>query len=180
MKRSLSTAIGLQVLTFHEMQTVLFEVANILNDRPIGCKPTSMEDGSYLSPNDLLLGRSSSRIPDVPFKLGDRYQLVQWIVNSFLGEMDNPFFSSLLTRQKWHVSRRNVNTGNIVLVQDSNQILGKWKLGRVTVAEPSLRDGFVRNVTIQYKNKNSKNFIMISRPVQKLVIVVLIEESNED
>ena len=152
-KRSLSTAIGSQVLTFHEVQTVLFEVANILNDRPIGRKPTSMKDGSYLSPNDLLLGRSSSRIPDVPFNLGghlrDRYQLVQRIVNSFWEKWTIHYFPSLLIRQKWHVSRRNVKIGDIVLVQDSKQIRGKWKLVRVTVAEPSLRDGFVRNVTIQ-------------------------------
>ena len=46
-KRSLNIAIGSQVLTFSEMQTVLYEVANILNGRPIGRHPTSTEDGSY-------------------------------------------------------------------------------------------------------------------------------------
>ena len=84
-----------------------------------------------------------------------------------------------MIRQKWHLSRRNVRKGDIVLVQDSNQIRGKWKLGRVTEAEPSLRDGFVRNVDIQYKNPNSKNFTKITRPVQKVVVIVPIDESDE-
>ena len=145
-KRSLNTAIGLQVRTFYEMQTVLFEVANMLNGRPIRRHSTSTEYGSYLSPNYLLLGRASSRIPDVPFQLGgnqrDRYQVVQQIVNSYWKKWTTHYFPSLLIRQKWHVSRRKVKIGEILLIQDSNQIRGKWKLGRVTEAEPSLRDGF--------------------------------------
>lgn len=35
-KGSLKTAIGESILTFSELQTVLFEVANLINERPIG------------------------------------------------------------------------------------------------------------------------------------------------
>ena len=59
-KRSLKAAIGESILTFSELQTVLFEVANLINERPIGRHPRSPEDGSYLCPNDLLLGRSTT------------------------------------------------------------------------------------------------------------------------
>lgn len=38
-KRALSMSIGDSVPTFSELQTVLFEVANMLNERPIGAKP---------------------------------------------------------------------------------------------------------------------------------------------
>ena len=73
-KKALKIAIGDQALTFSEMQTVLFEIANLVNSRPIGRHPTSVEDGSYLSPNDLLLGRSSKRIPAGPFNMTtDKY-----------------------------------------------------------------------------------------------------------
>ena len=65
-----------------------------------------------------------------------------------------------------------------MIVQDSNLIRGKWRLGRVMKADPSLRDGFVRNVDIQYKNVNSKNFLMITRPVQRVIVLVPAEDQS--
>jgi len=66
-KRGLNIAVGEQI-SFSELQTVCFEVANLVNERPIGRHPTEPEDGSYLSPNHLLLGRATSRVPAGPFK----------------------------------------------------------------------------------------------------------------
>lgn len=63
-KRAIAIAIGDSKLTFGEFQTVLFEVANLLNERPIGMKPGGdVELGSYLCPNELLLGRASVKVP---------------------------------------------------------------------------------------------------------------------
>ena len=81
-------------------------------------------------------------------------------------------------RQKWHVSKRNVKVGDVVLLQDSNQVRGKWKLGRIVEAEPGLRDGFVRNVVVEYKNDDSKKFERVSRAVQKLVVIVPMDEDD--
>ena len=47
-KRTLKLTIGDNILTFSELQTVYFEVANLVNERPIGRHPTSPDDGSYL------------------------------------------------------------------------------------------------------------------------------------
>ena len=73
-KRCLTNSIRKQVLTFSELQTVLFEVGNLINERPIGRHPTDPNDGAYLSPNDLLLGRSTSRVPSGPFEENCSYQ----------------------------------------------------------------------------------------------------------
>ena len=62
-KRCLHVIIGNQKLSFSELQTVLFEVGNIVNERPIGKMPSTPEDGSYLCPNDLLLGRTFNKAP---------------------------------------------------------------------------------------------------------------------
>ena len=56
-KIAITLAIGESVMTFSELQTVCFEAANLINERPIGRHPTSPDDESYLCPNDLLLGR---------------------------------------------------------------------------------------------------------------------------
>ena len=45
-------------------------------------------------------------------------------------------------------------------------------MGIVSKADPSLRDGFVRNVEINYKNENASSFTTISRPVQRIIVLV--------
>ena len=67
-KRALTAVIVESILTFSELQTVFFEVANLVNEEPVGRHPTSADDGSYLCPNDLLLGRSITRAPSGPFQ----------------------------------------------------------------------------------------------------------------
>ena len=182
-KKAIAVAIGAQVLTFSEMQTVLFEAANLLNERPIGRKPSSVEDGAYLSPNDLLLGRSTSKVSGGPFSNTTnsyiRYQFVQKIVTAFWKKWTRDFFPSLLVWPKWHTARRNVQVGDIVLIQDSNQVRGKWKFGRFARADASLRDGFVRNIEIEYKNPGASNYTTITRPVQRIIVLVPVDESAE-
>ena len=65
------------------------------------------------------------------------------------------------------------------LIQDSNQIRGKWKMGQVTEANPSLRDGFVRNIEIQYKNEEAVSYTTISRSVQRVIVSVPIDGECE-
>ena len=86
-KKAMSIAIGENTLIFSELQTVSYEAANLVNERPIGRHPTMPEDGSCLCPNDLLLGRTLPRVPSVPFKQTSnpkhRYEFVQRIIDAF-------------------------------------------------------------------------------------------------
>ena len=135
-KKAMSIAIGENTLIFSELQTVSYEAANLVNERPIGRHPTMPEDGSYLSPNDLLLGRTLPRVPSGPFKQTSnpkhRYEFVQRIIDAFWKKWTRDFFPSLIVRQKWHTARRNVLVGDVVLIQDANQVRGNWKLGIVS------------------------------------------------
>ena len=70
-----------------QVSNVLMEEANLVNERSIGRTPNDPDDGSYLCPNDMLLGRASSRILQGPFKETSdprhRVEFVQKIVDSF-------------------------------------------------------------------------------------------------
>ena len=67
-KKSLLHALGDTKLSLNEMNTLMLEVSNLVNERPIGLQPNSRTDSEYLSPNSLLLGRSSARISSGPFQ----------------------------------------------------------------------------------------------------------------
>lgn len=128
-KRAITLAIGDGTLTFSELQTVCFEAANLVNEQPIGRHPTLPDDGSYLCPNDLLLGHATSRIPSGPFERTDnprhRCEFIQGIIDNFWRRWTRDFFPSLIIRQKWHTATRNLRVGDVVLIQDSNQVRGQ-------------------------------------------------------
>ena len=178
-KKCITIAIGDQVLSFPELQTVLFEAANLVNERPIGVHNRNIEDG-YLCPNDLLLGRASSRAPAGPFReytnLKNRHAFVQSIVDCFWKRWIRDYFPSLLVRQKWHTKKRNMNIGDVVLIQDTDAFRGHWKLGKVVKVYTSSDDELVRNVDVQYKGILDKTFTTVKRAVQRLVVLLPVEE----
>ena len=61
-KDALNAAIGDQVMRFSELQNVMFEAAQLVNQRRIGRYPTDPEDGSYLCPNCSVLCILSMKI----------------------------------------------------------------------------------------------------------------------
>lgn len=65
-KFALKKAVGGHLLTPFELYTCLIEVANLVNQRPIGRLPNDPDDGAYPCPSDLLLGRASTNVPQGP------------------------------------------------------------------------------------------------------------------
>lgn len=185
-KRGMILAIGDSILSFGELQTALFEIANLINERPIGIKPGNNPDlGSYLCPNDLLLGRASNKVPggmwkDTPYTR-KRLDFIERIVSSFWKRWQRDYFPMLIVRQKWHSERRNMQPGDIALVQDSNAVRGSWKMAEIIKAEPG-RDGRVRDVTIRYKTQKTGDKydgqvdILVNRSVHRLVVILPVDE----
>ena len=117
-----------------------------MNQRPIGRIPNDPDDGAYLCPNDMLLGRATSEVPQGPFKdtrnPRKRVEFVQKLVDSFWKRWTRDVFPTLVPRKKWHVENRNVEVDDIVTVADMNAVRGKWVVGRVTKVYPGLMDAF--------------------------------------
>ena len=128
-KRALKKAVGEHVLTSFELYTCLLEVANLVNQRPTGRPPNDPDGGSYLCPNDMLLGRASPQVPQGPFEETRnprrRVEFVQKIVESFWRRWTRDVFPLLVPRRKWNVEKRNVRVNDIVIVADSNAVRGK-------------------------------------------------------
>ena len=172
-KRALSAAIGENVLSFSELQTCVFEAAELVNERPIGLHPHSPEEGVYLCPNDLILGRASNHVPQGPFlernSNKNRFDFLQSIVNTFWKCWVREVFPRLVIEPKWHTEHRNLSEGDVVLVEDANPVRGKWKLGKVEKPIIS-QDGKVRRVELSHITQEGSRSIA-ERPVQKLILI---------
>ena len=86
------------------------------------------------------------------------------------------YFPSLVVQSKWHTQRRNLEKGDVVLIQDKNALRGEWKMDRVSKPVVSA-DGLVRSCEVQYKQpveglRCAKGFVTVTRPVQKLIVLV--------
>ena len=180
-KKAINEIMSEQRVSYNELLTIFFESANLVNERPIGMKPSKYQDFTYLCPNDLLLGRSTSRVPSGPFSenkpLIKRFLFIQSLIHSFWKKWTSKYFPNLLIQEKWHHSKRNIMIGDIVIIQDSDLPRGQWKLGKVVKTIPGI-DQRVRRIEIQYKNKNSDTFVTIERAVQKVAVVLPIDDEN--
>ena len=161
----------------------MFEVAQLVNSRHIERHHTNPEEGTYLCPNDLLLGRSSPRIPQGPFNenncLAKRYQFIQSVVESFWKKWTRDYFPTLITRKRWHVERRNVLVGDMVLIKDTQAKRGVWKIGIVKDVKVS-GDGRIRRAVVMYKNISESEpasqyqgtpYGEVDRPVHNLIVL---------
>ena len=195
--KSLMKAIGTTVLFMNELFTLLKEVANLVNERPIGLKPNRQTDQEYLSPNSLQLGRCSDRINSGPFikKIHfedsprndrTRFLLVQRITSQFWRNWVTQYFPTLLRRQKWHSLERNLSPGDVCVLKDANALRGEWKLCRVMEVFPDEYE-VVRNVRValppsghdsspQYRTGLEKT--IVDRHVSNLVVIVPSEEEE--
>jgi len=155
----------------------------LLNERPIGRHPTDPEDGTYLCPNGLLLGRASQRAPSGPWRETvnprHRHEFIQNLVDAYWKKWTRDFFPSLLVSQKWHVDRRNMQVSDIVIVQDTNLLRGSWRLGRVTKVYEG-NDGKVRKVDVRCRaaggegdaQRGGGHSVELTRSVHRLVLLV--------
>ena len=196
-KKAFIKSMGEQVLSLNEMFTLMAEISNLVNQRPIGIKPNSNTHPEFLSPNSLYLGRCSDRISSGPFQPGqlfiddprhvrNRFQLVQAITNQFWKNWIKLYFPSLLLRHKWHTSRRNLKVDDICLLQEENAFRSEWRMAKVVEVYPD-KSGTVRNVQVLVKPsqdgtskyKPSQGY-ELKRHVSKLLLLVPAEDQGND
>ncbi|NRA93174.1 MAG: hypothetical protein HRU26_10915 [Psychroserpens sp.] len=171
-------------MSFVEIQTVLYEIAQVMNCRPLGIyhKPgTDPLDGGPVTPNHLLLGRATGAIPELKFENVThvkRMKFAQETVEEFWVKWKQIVFHSLVPQFKWHKAHRNIAVGDVVLINDELAKVGEFKLGQVMVVKASGKDGLIRSVEVRCVSRSDgkASFCYLNRPVHKLCVIVPIEE----
>ena len=194
LKRLLTLSVGLSKLTPVELQTALFEAANLCNERPVGIHRTPKVDGSFkvLTPNCLILGRSLNVVPDDTnlgnhLKKSDRFELIQQVTSDFWSRWVQEVTPESIVRQRWHETGRNLQKGDIVLIHEKSAIKGGYTLGIVEEVKSSC-DTLVRSCIVGYTIPNGKDHgkqytggkrISVSRSIQRLTLLLPVEEQHE-
>ena len=161
----------------------------------------------YITPNSLLLGRTSPRADPGDFQFDGypykRLQSIQREVSRFWERWCQLAGPNLFVRNKWHTKERNVAVGDVVWLADQNPLRGQYKLASVVSVNTDGK-GIVRDVNVRtfpsypvsltkpikggtmepnsdgIKRLSSKiPATILHRDVRRLVIVLPIEEQQE-
>ena len=82
------------------------------------------------------------------------------------------YVQTLQKRSKWNSPRRNLNTGDVVLVKEDGAHRNDWPLGRITEAIKS-EDGEVRKAQVELLREGRKTTFL--RPIKEFVLLVPVQ-----
>ena len=151
------------------VHTLLCEVENILNNRPLTHVSSNHNDLSYLTPNHILCLNTGSTIPPGIFDKNDlyvkrRWRQIQYLARIFWQRWSKEYLTSLQERQKWLEPKRNVTVGDIVLIIE-NSPRNSWNLGKVLEVK-SDKKGLVRIAKVKTQTT------ILDRPIHKLCMIM--------
>ena len=172
------------VLTFGQLQTVMFEVADIINSRPISIiSGSDPNNPSPITPNHLILGRATSQPPQGPFNVTDsssitkKFRYLQSLVAGWWKEWYATVFPYLVPNYKWLQRHRNAKIGDVCLVRYKSEVQSTYRLARIQDIRVG-EDGLVRTVLLKYKLPGEKTFRTVDRSVQGISVIVPVEEQS--
>ncbi|KAK3715636.1 hypothetical protein QZH41_008075 [Actinostola sp. cb2023] len=186
-----------QLVCDEVLSTVMAEVVNILNSRPLTRNSDSPLDDEPLTPNHLLKLRPCPSLPPGTFDKDDchgkrAWKQAQHIANVFWRRWTREYLPALLERKKWNLLKRDLKVGDLVLLADETYPRGQWPLAKV-VEVTTGRDGHVRTVKVktsstvatrakrQRKGENkASSTVILTRPVTKLCLLEMDESSDTE
>lgn len=172
--RVLNSILKVQHLDVEGFHTVLCEVESIINGRPITKASTDPNDLEALTPNHLLLLKTSPSYPPGEFQRDDVYPRPRWRQVQYMSDLFwkcwiNEYLPQLLQeRVKWSEVQHNYANEDIVLIADGTAPHSSWIMGRVVQTFPD-RKGSVRRLMVKTKTG------ILERPITK---ICLLQESS--
>jgi len=164
-KRALRSILENQAVTDEVFQTVLKEVASLLNSRPLTNVCSDPNEPEPLTPNHFILGNHAPHIPaDLEENFDGlsrrRWKQSQYLVNQYWRRWMREYVPTLIERKKWDKHVRPIR----VLILDENTRRGDWPVGFVVQTFPD-GQGVVRKAVV----KTAKG--VYTRPVVKLCLI---------
>ena len=172
LKRTLKLSLHPGVeLSYPELQTLLAKITYTVNSRPLGLgnvSPSSQQEDTMmpLTPNMLLLARSSNLSPPMEYSSDDRFctrlAFVAQVEKDWWDRWIRVVLPTLFSYKKWKSKQENMKVGDLVMLRYPKQFKDDYCLAKVTQVHPD-EDNLVRKVTVSYRKKNSKESAAVYR-----------------
>uniref|UniRef100_A0A914X7S0 Integrase catalytic domain-containing protein n=1 Tax=Plectus sambesii TaxID=2011161 RepID=A0A914X7S0_9BILA len=192
-KQSLRKAVGRQLLSFEQMNTLLTEVEGVVNSRPLTYLYNEIHSQKILRPIDFLLPKGEIGIPSLGEqekndqewlpKIDSKEKLLQFWKKS-LKNLDQfwKFWHEeylLSLREKMQTKHRGPRSqaeifpriGEVVLLKEEGAPRGVWKLGKIVDVTQG-RGNEIRSAKIQLPNQS-----FLKRPINLLYPLELSDET---
>ena len=102
-----------------------------------------------------------------------RFRIVQFAADQFWKMRVAEYLKTIRLRGKWHQKRRNLQPGDIVLIQDILSPRGQWPLRKITKVFLD-KYGMVRSVMLKSRGN------LIKRPITKLCLLLSATENKKE
>lgn len=172
MVRSVKTALSVTLKTKTPSEEVLTtlcaEAEHMINSRPLVDVSNHPDEEEAITPNHLLIGRSSASAPIGEFDDDDLILRKQWRASQRLADLFwqrwvREYMPTLTRRTKWFVRHGRLKPGDLVFMVEKEQ-RGIWQRGRITAVYPG-PDGEVRVADVATSTGTYR------RPVVKLCLL---------
>ena len=168
MKHHLRRVIGNSILTYEEMTTILCQIEQVLNNRPLMALTNNSDDIFALTPSMLVNGSRLDAIPqpylqkmDVRGHPAERFRALQQLLSQFWKRWASEYVATLQPRGKWRQERANLSVDDVVLITDDGIPPLQWSIGRVMQLKLG-HDGSARVALVRTSRGE------MTRPVSKL------------
>ena len=181
-RKSIEKSVHNERLSILQWETIGSEIANMINDLPIGLHNIvgDYENLDLITPNRLKLGRNNDRSPTSPMMITSKPDKIikanEQIFNTWFDCWLTSHVPNLMNQPKWFVNDRDVKVGDIVLfIKQDNPIASRYQYGMISEVNIS-QDGKIRKVIVRYRNANENVDRYTNRAVRQIVIVHPVDE----
>ena len=181
-RESLKRSLDGYKLSIIEWETLCAEIANCINDLPIGLMNVNTDLGNLdlLTPNRLLLGRNNDRSPIEPVEMTNKADKIieanKEIFRVWFKCWLIEIVPKLMQQQKWFKGDRILKIGDIVLFKKTEKELEcQYKYGKIKDLKYS-QDGIPRSAIVEYQNSSENTRRTTNRGIRELVLIQHVDE----
>lgn len=168
-KYHLRRIIGTFTPTTEEIATLLCRIEATLNSRPLTRLRDDADCLEVLTPGHFLTGgplnaRPTPSVTDVVSSRLSRWQCIQKFHELLWQTWSREYLQELQSRYKWSSKQKQINEGDIVLVENPILPPNQWEMGRIEKTFPD-KDGNVRVVDVRTKTS------VYRRPITRICVL---------
>ncbi|KAL0832508.1 hypothetical protein ABMA28_000724 [Loxostege sticticalis] len=135
-KHHFKRILGLNTVTYEQLNTLIVEIEGILNSRPLTSMSQDLSDFSFLTPGHFLIGCPITAVPEpdvtaVPYNRLRFWRRCLQMKQHFWHVWSKDYISMLNSRTKWLKVLPNLKEGMLVLVKTDSTPPLQWPMGRI-------------------------------------------------